>query len=147
MCSTYSSAERRQRKKIEGLLETLRKDEDERLRLYELNLENAPLEGNPQLMLRRKKKEESLAGAVESLRDSNIKILEDIDDIKLVGVAFETDSGTDGAYIFKFYVQRDGGAYYLPYSDAVKASAACRDFENYLYDNYDVNIFPGDSKR
>lgn len=132
--------------KIEEFLKTLRKDEDECLRLYEIDLKNAPLEGSPQLMLRGEK-EKSLSGAVKNLRDSDIKVFEGINDIKLVGVAFETDFGTEGAYIFKFYVQRDDGAYFLPYSDAVKASAACRDFENYLYDNYDVNVFPGDSKR
>lgn len=133
--------------KIESFLEALKKDEDSRVQLYELDLEDAPISENPRFILRGEK-ETSLTSAIRDLEKNNVRVLDRVDDINLVGVSFNTDLGTEGAYIFKFYIVRDqAGNYFLPYSDAVKATDACRQFENYLSEKYDVHVFPGDRSR
>lgn len=132
---------------IEGFLDALKKDEDNRVQLYELDLEDAPVSESPRFILRGEK-ETSLTSAISDLETNNVRVLDRVDDINLVGVSFDTDLGTEGAYIFKFYIVRDqAGNYFLPYSDAVKATDACRQFENYLSENYDIHVFPGDRSR
>ncbi|WP_263789497.1 hypothetical protein [Salinibacter sp.] len=132
---------------IESFLRVLKKDEDSRVQLYELDLEDAPISESPRFILRGEK-ETSLTSAIRDLETNNVRVLDKVDDINLVGVSFDTDLGTEGAYIFKFYILRDQeGNYFLPYSDAVKATDACRQFENYLSEHYGVHVFPGDRSR
>lgn len=130
--------------KIEAMLEKLLKNQDSKMDLHEIVAENAPLDGAPKLILRAEKNGPLLSRAVNDLKQKGVDLSKEVRRLEKIGVQFET-TVKDDPYIFKFFVCRDGTSsnYFLPYSDAVRSSKACREFEHHMDTTYDLNVYPG----
>ncbi|MHA1741022.1 MAG: hypothetical protein ACTSVD_02900 [Candidatus Thorarchaeota archaeon] len=130
---------------IEKLIDALANAEDDRLRFQELYLESAPVEDAPKLILRCEKSQ-NLSSPLEFLRQKNIDLLQDLNSIHKLNVAFVTESaaGKKKAYIFRVYCkQASPGRYYLPYSAPNISTRIRSEFETYLRETYNVQVVPG----
>jgi hypothetical protein len=132
---------------LEHLIEILEKGRDDSLRLQEIYLRYAPIEQSPALILRCDKNTD-LSAPLRFLRDNNIRLLEDLDNIRNISVVFERElpSGETQAYIFKLFFERVvPNQYFVRYSQrGVGAPMEFRGhFESYLKENYNVQAIPG----
>jgi len=130
---------------LERLVDALVNEEDDRLRFQELYLESAPVEEAPTLILRCDKSR-NLSRPLEFFRQRNVDLLQDLNDVHKLNVAFviESTTGKQKAYIFKVYCkQASPGRYYLPYSVANISTRIRSEFEAYLRGMYNVRVIPG----
>jgi hypothetical protein len=117
---------------------------DHDLKPYQLKLENAPIGENPILELRSDEKEESLASAVEEIQELGVDLLTDLNDIESFGVTYR-DENKEKRYIFTVDVEpHSPQCVSLSYSDSHPPRSTCSEFEDYMEDNYDIHVFPGD---
>jgi hypothetical protein len=133
---------------VEKLLDTLAKGEDENLRFRELYLKSAPVEESPYLILRcnPKDKEGDLSVPLKSFGKKNVRLLEDLDDIRSLKVAFmvKRAKGKPKAYTFRLLCEHTKpGSYFLPYSASGVSTRIRSEFERYLRDEYNVQAVPG----
>jgi hypothetical protein len=132
------------RSDLERLIKYLRKEKDDDLRLYELFLENAPVEGAPVLMLRGEK-EEGISDTLRSLEKKDVSLLQDLGDVRYIGVSFATQvGGKEKYYVFKFSPQQvDDDTFYLRYSASSTPTTVRASFEDHMKDKYNVKVIPG----
>jgi hypothetical protein len=127
---------------VAHLLDALLGQEDDRLRLVEIYLRQSPLGGSPILIVRCDKRA-SLAPAVASLEDRQIPLLEELEDVEYVGLAFDSLVGEKKrAYIFKLRFEPIAGRYFVRYSCGRLPRYLRGQFERYLGENYDVRAVP-----
>ncbi|MDY7041976.1 MAG: hypothetical protein SVX38_14055 [Chloroflexota bacterium] len=129
----------------EKFIDALANAKDARLRFQELYLESAPVEEAPTLILRCEKSQ-NLSSPLEFLRQKNIDLLQDLNSIRKLNVAFVTEStaGKKKAYIFRVYCkQASPGRYFLPYSAANISTRIRSKFEAYVRGTYNVQVVPG----
>jgi len=132
---------------LNHLIEALREGRDDSLRLQEIYLKHAPIEQSPALILRCDKSAD-LSAPLRFLAGNNIRLLEDMDDIRNISVVFarELPNGKTQSYIFKLFFERiRPGQYFVRYS---KRGAGApvefrRQFERYLKEHYNVQAIPG----
>lgn len=130
------------RQAVDSLLDVLLKKEDDRLRLVEIYLHQSPLEGSPTLIVRCDKSE-SLAPSVEFLREKEIPLLEDLEDVECIGLAYDRIVGEKKrSYIFKLRFEPIAGQYFVRYSCGRLSRTIRNQFERYLRENYNVNAIP-----
>jgi len=132
---------------LNHLIEALREGRDDSLRLQEIYLKYAPIEQSPVLILRCNKSAD-LSAPLRFLAGNNIRLLEDLDNIRNISVVFERElpSGETQAYIFMLFFERIvPNQYFVRYSQrGVGAPMEFRGhFESYLKENYNVQAIPG----
>jgi hypothetical protein len=133
---------------LEKMIRELRAGNDPDMELYEVDLENAPIVSAPRLIIRADDNSGLLADALSDLDSKGVSLTDNLDAMRVLGVAFESSIRQGEAYKFRFKVFPDGnGDYYLPYSDSVKASKVCRQFERHLASTYNVYVYPGDTRK
>ncbi|MBN1310780.1 MAG: hypothetical protein JXB30_05110 [Anaerolineae bacterium] len=133
---------------VEKFINVLAKGEDENLRFRELYLRSAPVEESPYLILRcnPKDKESDLSVPLESFGKKNVRLLEDLDDIRSLKVAFmvKQAKGKLKAYTFRLLCEHARpGSYFLPYSASSVSTRIRSEFERYLHDEYNIQAVPG----
>ena len=127
---------------LNGLLEALTKNEDDRLRLVEINLRQSPLEGSPTLVVRCGKSH-SLAPTIEALQKKQVSLLEELHDVNHLGVAFDRIVGEKKRpYIFKLRLEPVDDSYLVRYSCGRLPSQLRNQFEHHLEERYDVKAIP-----
>jgi len=127
---------------LERLLDALVRDEDDRLRLVEINLRQSPLEGSPVLIVRCDKTG-SLAPTIEALVEKQINLLEELHDLNYLGLAFDRIVGEKKRpYIFKLRIEPVGDAYFVRYSCGRLPSQSRDQFEHHLGERFDVRVIP-----
>jgi hypothetical protein len=134
--------DRTTRQAVDSLLNTTLKGEDDRLRLVEVYVSQSPLEGSPILIVRCNKSE-SLAPALGFLEDRQISLLQELDDVSYVGLAFDRIRGEKRrSYIFKLRFDPIAGSYFVHYSCSHPSKYLRNQFERYLRDQYNVRVIP-----
>jgi len=139
------SGETTSAKNLDKLFNALIDENDERLQFRELNLKTAPIDGSPILMMR-SDEGETIVSALRFLDNRNVSLMQDYRDIKNIRIGFvvEKSDGSIKPYSIKVFFKHIGkNFYYLTYSTANIASYIREDFENYLEENYDVQVIPG----
>ena len=127
---------------LDGLLQALITRDDDRLRLVEINLRQSSLEGSPALIVRCDKNE-SLAPAVEALKERRISLLEELEDVEQIGLAFDRILGEKKrSYIFKLRFEPVGDSYFVRYSCGRLPSSFRNQFERHLGERYNVRVIP-----
>jgi hypothetical protein len=127
---------------VARLLNALLGEEDDRLRLVEIYLRQSPLEGSPILIVRCDKRA-SLAPAVASLDEKQVSLLDELEDVEYVGLAFDRLVGERRRpYIFKLRFEPIAGRYFVRYSCGRLPGYLRSQFERYLGENYDVKAVP-----
>jgi hypothetical protein len=127
---------------LDKLLTTLANDGDERLRLVEINLRQAPLAGAPTLILRCDKSA-SLAVTVRALEARQIPLLEELEDVEQLGLAMDhVTGGKRRPYIFRLQFEAVDGSYVVRYSCGRVPSQLRTQFEVHLEERYDVRVIP-----
>lgn len=128
-------------------LEDTTDGDDENVLLYTLKLDNAPIANSPILELRSKDKAVSLAPSLEELRGQDLRLIDDLDDIRTFSVTYKTVvRGEVTRYVFSVDVEAyDDDHVSLPYTDRPPPEV-CRAFENHLQDENGIHVFPGDRK-
>jgi hypothetical protein len=130
------------REGLDKLLSALVNDGDERLRLVEVTLEQAPLAGAPSLKLRCAKRA-SLAATVRALSDRQIHLLEELADVDEIGLAMDQVSGGKRRpHIFRLRFEPVDGAYLVRYSCGSLPSKVRTQFEVHMEARYDVRVVP-----
>lgn len=119
--------------------------EDQQLRLRELYLKSAPIRQAPILILRSEKTSD-LSIPLEYLRQKGLDLLQNLQDIRSLKVAFVVTLEDDVEMVYSFtvyckYIRAND--FFLPFSVANIATNICRQFESYLEDNYNVRVIPG----
>jgi hypothetical protein len=132
---------------LNHLIEALREGRDDSLRLQEIYLKHAPIDQSPALILRCDKSTD-LSAPLRFLAGNNIRLLEDVDNIRNISVVFarELPNGETQSYIFKLFLERiTQDQYFVRYSQrGVGAPTEFRGhFESYLKKNYNVQAIPG----
>jgi hypothetical protein len=127
---------------ITKLLETLSADGDEKMRLVELNLRQAPLDGAPALTLK-SAKSGSLSPAVRALRSRQVPLFEELDDVEQVGLMVELGrSKRKRSYIFRLQFEATDGAYVVRYKCGRLSTQMRTQFEVHMEARYDVRVVP-----
>ena len=127
---------------LDTLVEALSKRGDDRLRLVEINLRHSPLKGSPILIIRCHKSE-SLASTVEALEEKQISMLEELQDVNYLGVAFDRIVGERRRpYIFRLRFEPVDDSYFVRYSCGRLPSQLRSQFERHLEERYDVTAIP-----
>ena len=137
-----ADASRTTQKAWSGLLGALVNDKADRLRLTEVSLSHSPLEGSPNLVLRCDKTE-SLASTIKALDDRQISLLEEVQDVNYLGVAFDrVEGGKTNSYIFRLRVEPAGDSFFVHYSCGRLPTRLRNQFERYLRKQFDVTAIP-----
>ena len=124
------------------LLDVLQKGSDDRLHLVELYLHQSPIEGSPALILRCEK-EQSLVRALEFLESRYLQLLDELDNVRHIGVSFSLDQDKKAMrYIFKLRFDRVGRSYFVRYSGSRISRRLGGQFELYLREAYRVKVIP-----
>ncbi|RLC84084.1 MAG: hypothetical protein DRI79_13335 [Chloroflexi bacterium] len=130
------------RQAVDGLLDSLLKREDDQLRLVGICLHQSPLEGSPVLLVRCDKSK-SLAPTVEFLEEKEISLLEELEDVEYISLAFDRIVGERRRpYIFKLRFEPIAGSYFVRYSCGRLSRYLRNQFEHYLREKYDVRAIP-----
>lgn len=130
------------REALDGFLTALHQDADERLRLVEIYLRQSPLEGSPILIVRCDKGA-SLAPTLDFLEGRQISLLEELDDVRYIGVAVDRIVGHKRRpYIFKLRFDPVAGSYFVRYSRSRLPRHFRSQFERWLRETYNVRAIP-----
>jgi hypothetical protein len=130
------------REAVSKLLDTLSGDGDEKLRLVEVNLRQAPLAGAPSLVLK-SAKSGSLSPAVKALRDRQVPLFEELDDVEQIGLMMEQVTGkSKRSYIFRLQFEAVDGSYLVRYTCGRLATQLRTQFEVHMEERYDVRVVP-----
>jgi len=129
---------------LQNLIQNLMNESDDRLKFREIYLETAPIEGSPKLVIR-SEEDLTIVGALKFLKARGVDLLLDLRDVKNVKIGFIVDTGKElKSYSFKIFLIHLGqNLFFLPYSTANIAIRIRENFEAYLKENYNVQIFPG----
>jgi hypothetical protein len=137
-----ADASRTSQRTWSGLIDALVNDTAGRLRLTEVSLSHSPLEGSPNLVLRCDKNE-SLASTIKALGERQISLLEEVQDVNYLGVAFDrVEDGKTNSYIFKLRVEPAGESLFVRYSCGRLSTSLRNQFERYLRRRFDVTVIP-----
>ena len=130
------------REAVSKLLDTISTDGDNKLRLVEVNLKQAPLAGAPLLVLK-SAKSSSLSAAVRALRERQIPLFEELDDVEQVGVMMDQVKGKrKRSYIFRLQFEAVDGSYQVKYACGRLSTQLRTQFEVHMEERYDVRVIP-----
>jgi hypothetical protein len=132
---------------LQKLINALANDEDERLQLRELYLEEAPIQDSPILILRCEKGQ-SLSSSLGFFRARGVDLLADLQNVRNLKISFAVPSDEDpdkeDLYSFLVYLERSSSMrYFVPYSVASFPTTVRMEFEAYLRGEYNVRVVPG----
>lgn len=136
-----------EQKDLQTLVDALAGNKDVRLRLRELYLDGAPIEGAPILILRCEK-DKSLSTPLDDFQTKDIDLLQELHNIRNLKIGFavpsEEDEDKEDVYSFTVYCQRVRSMrYYVPYKAANIATDVRSQFEKYVREKFNVRVVPG----
>lgn len=129
---------------LERLIQTLRQGNDESLRLQEVYLRHAPIAQSPVLILRCEK-DTDLSAPLDYLEQRNLRLLDDLRDIRNINVVYhlEAATGKTPPYIFQLFLERvTHERYFVRYSQRGVPTDIRRRFERHLRENCNVKVAP-----
>jgi len=129
---------------LERLIQTLKQGSDESLRLQEVYLRYAPIAQSPVLILRCEK-DTDLSAPLDYLEQRNLRLLDDLQDIRNINVVYHLEAATrkTRSYIFQLFLESvTHEQYFVRYSQRGVPTDIRRRFERYLRENYNVRIAP-----
>jgi hypothetical protein len=130
------------RQGLDSLMDALTTAGDDRMRLVEINMRHSPLEGSPVLIIRCDKSK-SLASTVKALAEKQVSVLEELQDVNYLGVAFDSIVGERRRpYIFRLRFEPVDDSYFVRYSCGRLTSRLRSQFERHLKQRYDVTAIP-----
>jgi hypothetical protein len=130
------------REAVSKLLSTLSGDGDEKLRLVEVNLRQAPLSGAPSLVLK-SAKSGSLSAAVRALLDRQVPLFEELDDVEQIGLMMDQVKGNrKRSYIFRLKFEAVDDSFLVRYVCGRLSTQLRTQFEVHMEERYDVRVVP-----
>lgn len=130
---------------LDEFINVLVRDNDVNLRLREIYLKTAPIDGSPQLIIRCEK-DNTLSAPIRFLEQQDISLLDDFQNIRSIKVAFGLQNNNDDQNMYSFTIYWKtlrSQDYFLPYSSPPIPTKLRVQFEEYLKEEHNVRIVPG----
>jgi len=130
------------REAIAGFLAYLQEgNSGDALCLVELQLRQAPLDGSPALILR-SQHGRPLAPALAAFAVHEIRLLDDLDDVRSISVAFTRQGAPETPHLFRIRFDRAGDDLLLHYTGAQSSRRLRQHFEAYLREVHGISVVP-----